>query len=300
MANATPEECLSVQRHLSRQQPVHHPGVLLSTYESWFQGDEPWVLSTPAHLESLRSLEARFEPIEADGVTKVRIGVATGSDKVFIVPEGVDIEPDRLVPLVKREDIEDGRIRDARRYVINSFDADGRLVDLKRYPRLARYFGVHEAALRKRHVAQNKTVGWFRTIDRVYPELVSVPKLLVPDISGSNEVVFDEGHYHPHHNLYFVTSTAWDMEVLGGLLSSRVALFFIWSYAVKMRGGYLRFQAQYLRRIRLPRPADLPRKLSDALRTAFRHRDFAKLDALALEAYGLKTLPDFDFVDTRR
>jgi hypothetical protein len=33
------------------------------------------------------------------------------------------------------------------------------------------------------------------------------------------------------------------------LLSSCVALFFVWSYAVKMRGGYLRFQAQYLRRI---------------------------------------------------
>jgi hypothetical protein len=34
------------------------------------------------------------------------------------------------------------------------------------------------------------------------------------------------------------------MEVLGGLLSSRVALFFVWSYAVRMRGGCLRFQAQ--------------------------------------------------------
>jgi adenine-specific DNA-methyltransferase len=300
MASASPEECLSIQRHLAQQAPVHHPGVSLSTYDSWFQGDEPWVLSTPEHLEALRSLEARFQPIEADEATRVRIGVATGSDKVFIVPEGVDIEPDRLVPLVKREDIEDGRIRDARRYVINSFDADGRVIDLKKYPRLARYFRMHESTLRKRHVAQNKAVGWFRTIDRVYPELVAVPKLLVPDIAGSNEVVFEEGHYHPHHNLYFVTSTTWDMEVLGGLLSSRVALFFIWSYAVKMRGGYLRFQAQYLRRIRLPRPEELPTKLSNALRTAFRQRDFAKLDELALVAYGLKTLPAFDFVDTRR
>jgi hypothetical protein len=69
-------------------------------------------------------------------------------------------------------------------------------------------------------------------------ELVSVPKLLIPDIAGSNEVVFEQGHYHPHHNLYFVVSDVWDIEVLGGLLSSRMALFFVWSYAVKMRGGY--------------------------------------------------------------
>jgi hypothetical protein len=90
------------------------------------------------------------------------------------------------------------------------------------------------------------------------------------------------------------------MEVLGGLLSSRVALFFVWSYAVKMRGGYLRFQAQYLRRIRLPAPESIPDGLAMAIRTAFRGRDFAHLDQLALEAYGLQELPPFDFVDTRK
>jgi hypothetical protein len=134
----------------------------------------------------------------------------------------------------------------------------------------------------------------------VYPELVSVPKLLIPDIAGSNEVVLERGHHHPHHNLYFVTSTRWDMEVLGGLLSSRVALFFVWSYAVKMRGGYLRFQAQYLRRIRLPDPEAIPHGLARAIRSAFQERNFARLDRLALEAYGLEELPPFDVVDTRK
>lgn len=134
----------------------------------------------------------------------------------------------------------------------------------------------------------------------MYPALVTTPKLLIPDIAGSNEVVFDDGRYHPHHNLYFITSARWDLEVLGGLLSSRVALFFVWSYAVKMRGGYLRFQAQYLRRIRVPRPESLSPELTSALRDAFRRRDFAALDALALRAYEIVSLPVFDFVDTRR
>jgi hypothetical protein len=134
----------------------------------------------------------------------------------------------------------------------------------------------------------------------VYPELVTQPKLLIPDIAGSNEVAFDRGEYHPHHNLYFVVSDSWDLEVLGGLLSSKVALFFVWSYAVKMRGGYLRFQAQYLRRIRVPRPQALSAKLQTAVRDAFRKRDFPKLDLLALKVYGLRQLPEFPFVDTRR
>ncbi len=79
-----------------------------------------------------------------------------------------------------------------------------------------------------------------------------------------------------------------------------MALFFVWSYAVKMRGGYLRFQAQYLRRIRLPDPKTIPKALAKSIKAAFRKRDFATLDALALEAYSLAELPHFDFVDTRR
>jgi hypothetical protein len=89
------------------------------------------------------------------------------------------------------------------------------------------------------------------------------------------------------------------MRVLGALLSSKVALFFVWSYAVKMRGGYLRFQAQYLRRIRLPSPSSIEPVLANALARAFEHRDFRVIDSLALQAYGLKELPAFDFVETR-
>jgi len=265
----------------------------------WFEGDEPWIVGSPEHLRALRALESKFLALEDDGTTRVRIGVATGADEAYIVDHDVDVEPDRLVPLVMREDIELGIIKNARRFVLNTFDDDGRAIDISRYPRLERHLSRFDA-VRRRHVATKNPRAWFRTIDRVYPELVGVPKLLIPDIAGANEIALDPGHYFPHHNLYFVISTTWDMEVLGALLSSRVALFFVWSYAVKMRGGYLRFQAQYLRRIRVPRPSALPSALQDELRQAFRRRDFLVIDRLALDAYGLDALPHFEFVDTRR
>ncbi|MEZ4297122.1 MAG: Eco57I restriction-modification methylase domain-containing protein [Polyangiaceae bacterium] len=292
------EECAAVPRAVRGETSGLPAGVSVATYPSWFRGDEPWVLSSPTHLNALRAMEANLLPLSA--TCRVGIGVATGNDRVYITRRDADIEPDRLVPLVMRDDIKDGRLEDAGRAVIHVFDEAGRVVDLDRYPRLRSYLAAHEDEIKKRHVAQKNPRAWFRTIDRVYPELVSVPKLLIPDIAGSNEVAFDEGRFHPHHNLYFVTSEQWDMEVLGGLLSSKVALFFIWSYAVKMRGSYLRFQAQYLRRIRLPDPATLPVKLASRLKVAFKRRDFKRLDELAMEAYGLEELPDFDFVDTRR
>ena len=61
-----------------------------------------------------------------------------------------------------------------------------------------------------------------------------------------------------------------------------------------LRGRYLRFQAQYLRRIRIPRPDSLSQALQDDLRRAFFARDTVALDALALQAYGLSALPAFD------
>lgn len=293
------EECLATTALLRGERALPlPPGVTIANYKTWFAGSDPWVLSSPAHLETLRTLEGKFAPIES--MARVGIGVATGCDRIYIVSRDADIEPDRLVPLVMREDIEKGAIKNANRCVINAFDDGGGVVNLSNYPRLTAYLMAHAADIKKRHVARKNGGSWFRTIDRVYPKLVSIPKLLIPDIAGANEVVLDEGHYHPHHNLYFIASDSWDMEVLGGLLSSRMALFFVWSYAVKMRGGYLRFQAQYLRRIRLPDPKTLPVELSTAIGKAFTKRDFGLLDELSLEAYGMKKLPEFDFVDTRK
>lgn len=295
LATGSAEECAAVLAAMAGSAPTGS----VTEYSHWFSGESPWVRSSPDHLETLRSMEQRFPTLEEAGRAAVRIGVATGCDSVYVVPATADIEPSRLVPLVMRDDISLGQIKDARRCVINTADDEG-LISLDDYPRLKAYFRTNELAVRRRHVSKGNRAGWFKTIDRVHPELVSRPKLLIPDIAGANEVALDTGDFYPHHNLYFVIGDGWDLEVLGGLLSSRMALFFVWSYAVKMRGGYLRFQAQYLRRIRVPEPGSIPRELQDGLRGAFRSRDFVAIDELACASYGLAKIPDFEFVDTRK
>jgi hypothetical protein len=138
-------------------------------------------------------------------------------------------------------------------------------VDLARYPRLRAHLEAHRARLASRHVGKRQPERWYRTIDRVHAGLTARPKLYIADIKDHLNPVLDPGTTYPHHNLYVVHSATWDPEVLGGLLLSDVAQFFIECYAVRMRGGYLRFQAQYLRRIRVPRPHDL----TPALRAAY-------------------------------
>lgn len=63
------------------------------------------------------------------------------------------------------------------------------------------------------------------------------------------------------------------MEVLGGLLLSAIGQFLVECYGVQLRGGYPRFQSQYLRRIRVPMPQDISSSQADELRQAFLTRD---------------------------
>ena len=37
-------------------------------------------------------------------------------------------------------------------------------------------------------------------------------KLLIPDIKGEANIVYDSGRFYPHHNLYYITSTEWDLR----------------------------------------------------------------------------------------
>ncbi len=57
--------------------------------------------------------------------------------------------------------------------------------------------------------------------------------------------------------------------------------------SVKMRGGTYRFQAQYLRMIRVPHPGEVDKDAEGRLRSAFRERDRKAASAVACEVYGV-------------
>jgi len=231
-------------------------------------GGEPWILESLDQLAVVRRLEAEFPTLEEAGC-KVGIGVATGADKVFIAPfDSLDVEPERKLPLAMSRDITSGRVQWRGYGVLNPFLPDGRLASLEEYPRFARYLEEHGDAIKKRHVSQKNPGSWYRTIDRIYPELASRPKLLIPDIKGEAHIVYEDEGLYPHHNLYFITSETWDLRALQAILLSGIARLFVSIYSTKMRGGYLRFQAQYLRRIRVPHWKDVPREIRQGLISA--------------------------------
>jgi hypothetical protein len=252
-------------------------------------GEEPWILDSSDQMQLLRRLEREFPALEDTGC-KVGIGVATGADKAFIGPyEELDVEDDRKLPLVMTRDIQTGRVDWRGSGVINPFnDGPGSgLVNLEDYPRMKRYLEARKADIAGRHVAQKSPANWYRTIDRITPSLASRPKLLIPDIKGQAQIVFEDGKLYPHHNLYFVTSDEWDLKALQAVLLSAVTKLFVASYSTKMRGGFLRFQAQYLRRIRLPKWSEVPDALRRDLKNAAEALDVAACDHAVFRLYKL-------------
>lgn len=252
-------------------------------------GARPWILESSDQLALLRRLERDYPPIEEAGC-RIGIGVATGADKAFIGPfDELDVEDNRKLPLAMTRDILTGDVQWRGFGIINPFADEGGLVDLARYPRLRRYLEARKDQIAKRHVAKKAPMSWYRTIDRIYPALAAKPKLLIPDIKGEAHIVYEDGRLYPHHNLYFIISDNWNLRALQAVLKSGIARLFVSTYSTRMRGGYLRFQAQYLRRIRLPRWADISPETKAELIDAAEKGDVAACNRAVFRLYGLST-----------
>jgi hypothetical protein len=264
------------------KKPALPKGLRAARVDTWFKASDPWPCQSPEQLALLRRLEDEYEPLEVNA--KVGIGVATGNDRVFVTKDPELVEPSRLLKLAMAKDIRSGTLSWSGHYLVDPWNGEG-LISLENFPRLRTYFEAHGTALKQRHTAIKSAHAWYKTIDRVTHSLTGKPKLYIADIKEALSPVLDTGETYPHHNLYFIQSDVWDLEVLGGLLFSAVGQFFVESYGVRMRGGYLRFQAQYLRRIRVPSPDTLSEADAQKLKNAFRSRDKALATEAALDVY---------------
>jgi len=250
-------------------------------------GSAPWLLESPDQMSLIRRLEKQYPSLE-DTNCKVRIGVATGADKAFIGNyDSLDVEPDRKLPLVTTKDIISGKVNWQGLGVINPFKSNRGLVDLRNYPRLQKYLEERKEIICKRHVAKKSPDNWYRTIDRINPEYAHMPKLLIPDIKGEAHIVYEDGRLYPHHNLYYIISDEWDLRALQAILLSALTKLFISTYSTKMRGGFLRFQAQYLRRIRIPYWSDVSEELRNELYSAAINRDIEACNNAVFRLYNL-------------
>ncbi len=288
LEDITPNTISSVRREsLGKRAPKR----IVSQFASWYPKGEPWLTTSETEHGLLDSLNRTLPSLEDSGPrTKVGIGVATGADSVYVLKHlHPAIEVSRQIPLVMAADVGNEELQWSGRFLLNPFadEDDGTLVNLREYPGLSSYLAVHGDHLKQRHVAKDKPTTWFRTIDRIWPSLQHKSKLVIPDIQGSSTIGFDEGKFYPHHNLYYITSASWPLLALKALLRSDIVYQQVRAYSVQMRGGSVRFQAQTLRRVRLPSLQSLSDKIIARLVAVSQDKDQGAIDDAAREAYSV-------------
>ena len=244
----------------------------------------PWLFSCETKKSLIDKIEASF-PSLADADCRVHIGAATGANKVFLTTSPRLVEESRLLPCLTSREIRAGEVVPAGKYLVNPWDENG-LVDLMDYPLLKRYLEKHREDLEKRHVAKKNPSKWYATIDRIYESRALAPKLFIPDIKSALTVLYDEGRYYANNSLYFIVSSEWDLHALRAVLLV-VGPIFIEAYSTKVAGGHFRFQAQHLRRIRIPYWRDLSAPQRKKLCSLGKSFNYEKALTLVSELYFL-------------
>ena len=222
---------------------------------------------------------SRYTRITDQGY-QIRIGIATGRDEVFIGSDlQKQVETSRLVPLLKAKDLLPNR-SSSNLMVINCFE-NGKLIDLNAYPKLKQYLNKSEPQLRRRYIARKNPKAWFRTIDKIRMEDIDRPKILLPDINGSEEIRLDGVGYYPHHNIYYIVGPDLDnLQLLGGVLSSNLVRHQLHAMSNKMNGGYPRWQSQYLKRLLIPDLKNLSDTWRARMSTAYREGDYTTINRM--------------------
>ena len=207
---------------------------------------------------------------------KIGIGVATGADNIFISSElpGM-VESELLLPALNAKDLRGDTMCWHQEYLLNPYTPSGELISLVRYPQAARYLESHRGRLADRHIARKNASKWYKTIDRINPQLKSEAKILLPDMSGNRYIFVDEGQFYPLHNLYYVTGHGVrKLKILSAILMSDIIRQQIRNITNNMNGGFPRWQSQYLRKLKVPDFMDMDETLEDKLIRSYDEMDF--------------------------
>ena len=225
------------------------------------------------------AISSSFKTIEQQGF-KIGIGVATGADSIFISAElPQKVESELIMPGINARDLRGDTFKWQGEYLLNPYKPDGTLVNLAEYPRASAYLEFYRERLSARHVAKKAPSRWYKTIDRISPELLSQPKVLLPDMSGNTFVFVDDGKYYPLHNIYYITgNSATQLRLLAAFLMSDMVRSQLAAVTNQMSGGFSRWQSQHLRKLRLPDITKIPSDKVEQLLSHYETRNLAMLN----------------------
>ena len=232
------------------------------------RADGPWSLATPEHRGWLAAVEAHRACSFAD-VGRVRVGIKTTADRVFIRDDWDDLppaerpEPELLRPILTHRDADRWRPRDGspgpRRVLYTHTVHQGRRapIDLDAYPRARAYLLSRRATLEARTYVRKAGRLWYEIWVPQDPGDWPKPKVVFPDIAERPPCFLDPGGAVVNGDCYWIVlkpgvDPRWLPLMLAVVNSSFALTFYDASFHNKLYAGRRRFITQYVNHFPLP------------------------------------------------
>jgi len=226
---------------------------------------EGWTLERPEILALMDKLRRAGKPLGEYVRGKFYRGILTGLNEAFVIDEDTkknliaeDPKSAELIkPWLRGRDIKKWKAEWAGLYLITipssankewpwskeKSETKARQIFAKTYPAISKHLLQHEDKLQKR---DDQGQFWWELRSCAYYEDFEKPKIIYPDIAQATEFTYDKDNFYLGNTAYIVpTNETW----LLGILNSRLMWWFYLSLSSMIRGGFVRFIAQYMEQL---------------------------------------------------
>ena len=254
-------------------------------------GQEAWSFIPAWAEEAIRKLRRSSLPLETVA-TSMSTGIATGANSVFVLQGStMDLEPDRLLPVLIAPDVKKGQVEWSGHYILNPYDVTGggpKPIDLDSYPRTREYLRQHKSLLELKYHALHAKKKWYETHDTVDSRLRNRKKIVTPDISSHNRFAVDYGEFACLNtcNMIFYDESA-RTEALASILNSNLLEFVFKLGSPRLSRLHYRYMQRYLGKLPVPDIQSLDKREVSYLSSCYRDRDWDSVDKYVFDRYGL-------------
>lgn len=264
--------CTSVIEALDKEGIVELPGgqyyaVQQGKLKYDSQPDEVWRISTENSEKWLSIVESHTFCTFGE-IGRVRVGIKTTADKVFIRSDWEDLpveeQPELLMPLITHHVARRFRAKEPRSpkkvlYTHQLRQGKRVAVDLSEFPRTARYLNRHRTRLEGREYVLDARRKWFEIWVPHNPAAWAQPKAVFRDISDKPTFWMDLSGSVVNGDCYWITcDNPQQVDLLWLILgvgnSSFIELFYDHKFKNKLYAGRRRFMTQYVKQFPLPDP----------------------------------------------
>ena len=227
-----------------------------------------WRLTSPAMLNLLEKLRSAGKPLGEYVKGQIYSGIKTGLNEAFVVDQATrnqliaehPASAEVLKPFLRGRDVKRWGVNFAEQYLIKTESSENRThlwseQDAEEAEEIfaSTYPAIHDhlQSFRDRLIDRYDQGKYFWELRAcAYWKEFEKTKIVYPDIAKEAEFAFDDDCYFLGNTLYLLpTKEMW----LLGLLNSKAVFWFYTKTSTQIRGGFVRFIAQYVSQIPIPK-----------------------------------------------